>query len=142
MPGSWSAFAKDTLWLAPDHILYVVMWFITEDYKRFYFRDVQAITLHRTKQGKYINIVLTIIGLASVPAAFFTGEEARFFFFFSAGITGVFVLINIWLGPTCECYMQTAVQRVKLNPLTRIKKARKVMNYLNPVILEAQSENV
>ena len=39
------AAAHSSLWLGPDHLLSVDRIWMNEEYKRFYFRDVQAITV-------------------------------------------------------------------------------------------------
>lgn len=140
LPGSRSFFGKDTLWLAEDHILYVVLWFITEDYRRFYFRDIRALTYRRTAIGRIANIILTGILAAPLATAFFYTDVERRAFLIVAAVFGFLLLINVLLGPTCDCYIDTAVQRVKLTPLTRTRKAKRVLRYLTPYIQGAQSE--
>jgi hypothetical protein len=59
------------------------------------------------------------------------------------GITGVFLLgliIHLLLGPTCVCHVQTAVQTEKLPSLKRLRKARKILNQLKPLIAAVQGE--
>ena len=58
-----------TLWLAKDHILNVDNRVFSEDYKRFYFSDIQAIITQKTNRGKVWNLILmTLIGLFVVIA--------------------------------------------------------------------------
>jgi hypothetical protein len=138
-PGIWTLLAKDTLWIASDHLLYVILWFITEDYKRFYFRDIQAVVLYKTRIWKVLNLLLPVTTALLILAAATSTEAWGFFFYFAAGVTLCFCLGNLLLGPTCECYIQTAGQNVKLTPLTRVRKAQKVMDYLTPLVKAAQA---
>ena len=51
------------------------------------------------------------------------------------------VLIGFIRGPGCVCYIQTAVQTQKLRSISRINKARKIMDALKPVIHRSQQES-
>ena len=137
-PGTWAPLAKDTLWLASDHMLYVVLWFITEEYKRFYFRDIQSVMIRRTATWKHMNIGLPIAAAVLGLLAWASGEGWAYFFILLAGVTLLAWLVNLLLGPTCECYIQTAVQNIKLTPLTRVRKAQRMMDNLAPLVAGAQ----
>lgn len=138
-PGSRTFLAKDSLWLAQDHMLYVVMWFISEEYKRFYFKDIQAVTLHRTSAWKKLNIFFGILLAGSLIAALVSRGNVAIFFFVVTGIVCAVAMVHIFKGPTCECHIQTAVQKVKLTPLKRERKAKKVMALLTDLAVKAQS---
>jgi len=138
-PGTWTPLAKDTLWVASDHMLYVVLWFITEEYKRFYFRDIQAVMIRRTAAWKYMNIGLPGATAVLGIIAWTSGEGWSYFYYFLAGVLLLAALVNLILGPTCECHLQTAVQNVKLTPPTRLRKAQRVMDNLAPLVAGAQT---
>lgn len=130
-----------TLWLANDHILNVDNRGFSEDYKRFYFRDIQAIVTQETNRGKVWNIILaTLIGLFVLIA--FGSEEtvAVALWLLVAGILGIILLINWLHGPTCTCHIITAVQQETLPSLDRLKTAEKVIKILKRLIREAQGE--
>ena len=60
-----SAFAvafisRSSLWLGRDHLLCVDSSGYTETYKRFYFRDIQAVTIVATKRRTVFNGVLVV----------------------------------------------------------------------------------
>jgi hypothetical protein len=58
-------------------------------------------------------------------------------------LTAIFVvplLINNFLGPTCTCYLRTAVQIEELSSLSRVRRARKVIDRVRPFIIAAQGE--
>ena len=48
------------------------------------------------------------------------------------------LLINNILGPTCDVYIRTAVQEVKVPALGRLRRARKTLDLIRPLIEAAQ----
>jgi hypothetical protein len=50
------------------------------------------------------------------------------------------VAINAALGPTCSLQVQTAIARHPLPPLNRLRRARKVLARIRPLIVAAQGE--
>ncbi len=60
LPGTKKGFliGKYTLWQGVDHLLHVYSRVGVEDYKRFYFNDIQAIITRKTIAGKVQNAVL------------------------------------------------------------------------------------
>ena len=140
LPGFKKGFllGKHTLWQGQDHLLQIFFRMGAEDYKRFYFSDIQAIITRKTAVGKVMNAILAgfIISL-SLPAFFFDGIWAVFFAV-SAGVVLVFLLINVVRGPTCDTRLKTAVQIEKMHSLHRLKNTLKVMDRLQPPIRRAQ----
>jgi hypothetical protein len=139
------AFAsRVSLWLGPDHLLQVDNAGYTETYKRFHFQDIQAIIVRKTKRFMVWNVILALPACAcllavlpnlngpnrSEPMAITCGVIAGLFLFF--------LLINLALGPTCTCQMQTAVQTEEIPALRRVRKTRKVLNRIYPLITAAQ----
>ena len=49
-----------TLWQGPDHLLTIDSKRFSEDYKRFYYKDIQAIITRKTIHGKIQNLFLGI----------------------------------------------------------------------------------
>jgi hypothetical protein len=39
---------RNTLWIGPDHLLKITVRSYEEQYKRFYFKDIQALSVLRT----------------------------------------------------------------------------------------------
>jgi len=130
-----------TLWLAKDHILNIDNRVFSEDYKRFYFRDIQAIITQRTNRGKVWNLILiTLIGIFTLIALGREETAAMVSWLIVTGIFGIFLLINWLRGPTCTCHIITAVQQETLPSLDRLKTAEKVIKILKRLIQEAQGE--
>jgi hypothetical protein len=135
------------LWLGSDHLLCVETTGYTETYKRFYFRDIQAVTIRRNQQRMMGNIILGvfIIVLAALAIAIVrlsngngAGAVGGIFLAFTAGPILLVLLINTLMGPTTVCQLRTAVQTEDLTPLNRLRRARKVLDRLHPLIAEAQ----
>ena len=140
LPGTKKGFliGKHSLWQGKDHLLYIFSRFGAEDYKRFYFNDIQAIITRKTIVGKIQNIVLgCFILMFLVPVSFFDGGWS-IFYAVVCGMMFLFLLINFYKGPTCETRLQTAVQTERLHSLSRLKIACRVMDRLRPFIQLAQ----
>jgi hypothetical protein len=146
--GLVTAFAtRSSLWLGKDHLLSVDSTGYTEDYKRFYFRDIQAVTWARTKRRLIWNCVLApptaLCGFgwtydllsrsALEPWAIVLG-------FLVTSIFAVPLLLNNLLGPTCVCQLRTAVQTEQLPSLSRMRRVRRVLDRIRPLIAAAQGQ--
>ena len=140
LPGLKKGFfvGKYTLWQGADHLLHIFSRFGVEDYKRFYFSDIQAIITRRTNVGKLQNIILGCLTLLFLVPAFTLGGGWSIFYMIVTGILFAILLYNLYLGPTCETKLMTAVQIEKLHSLKRLNSTLKVMDKLRPVIHQAQ----
>ena len=131
--------SRTSLWLGKDHLLFVESNGYSETYKRFYFRDIQALIVQRTQVFTAVNLVLTIFFvLALAPALVAQEIGMRIFLFSAAGFFGLPLLINILRGRTCRCFLRTAVQIEQLPPLSRVRRAQKVFARIRPLIAAAQ----
>lgn len=132
-----------TLWLGPDHLLSVSSSGFRENYKRFYLRDIQAIVMKRTLKWLAGNIAWGLLCvLLLVPAVLGViwewspyGVAAL-----EVPLAIVFIgfLLNLIRGPTCACYLKTAVQTDRLEALMRRRTAIVVMTRLKELIEGAQ----
>ncbi len=134
------AFAlSSSLWLADDHLLCIDSNGYTETYRRFYFRDIQALILQRTARGEIVNAILGFIALLFVVFCLLvTVLLARIVFGAVAGLFGLGVLVNWLCGPTCKCLLRTAVQEEELPSLSRVRWARRAVARLGERIAGAQ----
>src|SRR5262245_36888992 len=85
------------LWLAEDHLLCVNSNRFMEDYKRFYFQDIQSITIVMTQRGRNWNFVLASLMLLTLTAAA-SLPDSRVFWLVVLGVFGFLVLLNNLLG--------------------------------------------
>lgn len=140
LPGRKKGFlvGYHTLWQGSDHLLQIYSRLGVEDYKRFYFNDIQAIITRKTATGKIRNFVLGALTGLFVLLAFITGGGWSVFNAIIAAVPALMLLINFIKGPTCETCLMTAVQTEKLHLLQRIKTTQTVMNQLRSVIEQWQ----
>lgn len=140
LPGVKKGFliGKYSLWQGRDHLLYIFSRFGAEDYKRFYFNDIQAIITRKSISGKIQNIIMGCFILMFLLPVFFFDEGWSVFYGVICGLTLIFLLINFYKGPTCETKVLTAVQAERLQSLSRLKTACRVMDRLRPHIQQSQ----
>jgi hypothetical protein len=133
------SFSRCSLYLGDDHILGVDNNGFSEDYKHFYFSDIQAIITRRTNRGATWSLVLVLmIACSFMGVLFLETESVRILSWILSGTFLVFLLINLFRGPTCICHIMTAVQEDQLPSLNRLRVARKVIETLRPAIERVQ----
>jgi len=134
----------DSLWLAKDHILSIKKRGYVEEYRRFYLTDVQSILMDQTGDGTVWSLIL---GFVIAVLLLIFGLAWRVWEWETAGLiawgilAGIFflgLLINLLKGPTCDCFIQTAVQIDPLPSLHRIRAARKAIQIIRPRIESIQ----
>ena len=129
------------LWQGPDHLLLVTATGWSENYWRFYFRDIQGLYLQPDRRRMHWSVVWGGFGTLFTLFVLLVGESLP-----AALCAGVLFLIpfiwNLLLGPGCRVYVITAVQTTRLEPLARERKARRVLAELRPVIQAAQKDLV
>jgi hypothetical protein len=139
-----SAFAvvtasRSNLWLGKDHLLCVETEGYTEKYKRFYFRDIQAITLQRTHRALVLGVVTgAMTALFTSLMIWVDAVEGKTVLGILTGICAIPFILNLIHGPTCKCQLRTAVQTDYQPSMGRVRRARKVLNRIRPLIAEAQ----
>ena len=132
---------RNQLWTGDDHLLMVESDGSKELYRRYFYRDIQALVLRRTVDGMVITIILALISLGLGLLA--TGGPDQYSRIVIGIIAGAFLLMataNILAGPTCRCYLRTAVSSEELPSLNRLRQVRKALDRLRPLIVAAQGE--
>lgn len=131
---------RTRLYLGPDHLLLTEKSLFKEHYRRFYFRDLQAIIWTANRLWLvYALILFSLALLLGIMALIAAGSGAEYIIFIVAGLPLLLGLYCLWQGPTCKCSLKTAVQQVQLTPITRVKQVRKLLDQLRPLIQEHQS---
>ncbi len=128
-----------SIWLGRDHALLVERNGYNEDYKRFYFTDIQAVIMRRTPFPTVFSLVMGGIALFfflwALNVANLPGRVALWIF---GGSFALLCLIDLLRGPPCVTHIQTAVQREQIPCWGRIRTARRGMARLRPRLQEAQ----
>jgi hypothetical protein len=127
------------LWLGRDHLLQVNRYGFAEDYRRFYFRDIQAFTVRQTNTwlglGAGLGIPALLLALWALAVENVAGQV---WLWIMAGTCGLFSLWNLLRGPTCVCHLRTAVQTEQLPSLNRLWTARRVLSRVRAAITAEQ----
>ena len=139
-----AGFTRNSLWLGNDHLLHVINRGYTEDYRRFYYRDIQAILIRETKSGMMITVMLALIttfSILTLIAAWLLWKWPTFVLYPLVGASFLWLLILIFhlaAGQTCVCHLRTAVQFELLPSLFRVKTATKAIALLRPKVEAVQ----
>jgi uncharacterized membrane protein YhaH (DUF805 family) len=141
------------LYLGDDHVLYLEERNYTERARRFYFRDIQMITYSENSAwlvfGAIYALAALVFGGVSANFAFMaSGDWADAFAwtFFSvffgilALVPAVASLRRFLDGPSCRCYLHTAVQETELLAVRKVRHARRFISLMRPHIEAAQAE--
>ena len=130
---------RSTLWVGADHLLCVDTNGYTENYKRFYFRDIQAISVRKTTRALVWTIMLAAMVALSIMIAFVVRTPGMdIVFWVIAGMLALLLALNAVGGHSCVCHLRTAVQTEELPPLNRVRRARKILKRIRPLIESAQ----
>jgi hypothetical protein len=129
-----------SLWQGKDHLLGIdSMGGYTEDYKRFYYRDIQAIVIRKTHWFTSGSVIFgTLAGVPSLLGLAVDDLAWRIFWLCLAGLCWLLFAVHWLRGATCVCHIRTAVQTEQLPSLQRLRTARKVLDRLRPLVGQAQ----
>jgi len=135
---------RAALWIASDHVLVVHETMTGESYRRFFFRDIRAVTIRLTGRRENTSVALVLLALLNLlPLFFLLADEpgARAFSLLAAGaLVWIGLLVaNLLRGPSCETRISTLAQDDIVTPLSRLHTARRVLGLLRPRILAAQA---
>lgn len=138
MPGRWlSPFVRRTLWQGPDHLLWVENSMMHEHYRRFYYKDIQALIVRRNRRQHLWSFVWGALVLLFAGMALLIPDSNSVPEFFTV-VWGVCLLVNLFKGPCCEVYLQTAVQLERLTTLVRERSACKTADRIKALCEEVQ----
>jgi hypothetical protein len=130
------------LYEGPDHLLLVCSTGFREDYRRFFYRDLQAVIIRPTnrRRGNAIawGAFTAVTGLPALATALAGVPVLAIVLGVLAAIFGGILALNHWLGPTCECHLQTAVQCEPLPALRRLNRVQKFLAQIRARVGEVQ----
>jgi len=126
--GSFQLSTRSRMYHGPDHLLIVQSTGYTEEYKRIFYRDIRYIEIRRNRNQ---------LILAVISGAFLLLFLALYFLKLPVAVVAMFCLpfliwflINLFRGPTCECYVATSVQILKIPTPARVKKVPRLIGFL------------
>ena len=127
------------LYRGADHLLQVSSVTFSENYKRFYFRDIQAFVVLRTNDWIVVIGLLLMLALVLTGLAVGVGDSVGSVVLGSfAALLLILALVVGLRGPSCRCHVRTAVQTEKIPSLNRLRRAEKILAELAPLITAAQ----
>ena len=126
--GSFQPAARARMLTAPDHLLIMQSTFFTEEYKRVFFRDIRYIDVQRTSGQEWMAVISAILTLLIALLYFVYLPVIAVVIFCSP--FALWVIINIYLGPTCKCQINTSVQTLQLPAPRRVKKVPPLIAYI------------
>ena len=131
-----------SLWLASDHVLQVEANMMTERYQRVWLRDIQGFMVRPSREARWVTWVsLALVALFGGLAWWIPGESAIPMVVFSS-LFGVVLLYGLFIARNCHFHVFTAVQRAEWSNVARRGQARKLLARLEPLIREAQRNEV
>ncbi|MBL0714820.1 MAG: hypothetical protein JJV98_14085 [Desulfosarcina sp.] len=130
-------FAYYSFWQGPDHLLSAETAMAGEDYRRFYYRDIQAIIIQKTGLHHVYSFLFGLPCILALIVGTLGDTMPHLWLIFSA-LTGLMLAINLYRGSTCVCHIRTAVQNVKIKALVRMRRMNRVLDQIAPLIADAQ----
>lgn len=124
------------LYLADDHLLLVQNSAFSLKVSRFYYRDIQAITVRRAADHVGWRVLL-----GSVLLIMFIVMLAAYHWV----LLLIVLLLGLWLtaeiisGPSCRCAIQTAMTLQPISCLSRIPRAQQFITIMQPLLERSQS---
>lgn len=127
------------LWLGEDHLLLVEWDGYKEYYKRFRYADIQSLTIRKTDERFALNALLAFLLVVLILLAWLVQDPVGTGIFLGLCLIVTLVLvINSLMGPSCQCFLRTAVQTEELVCLPRVRKAQAAFQRLRPLLAAAQ----
>jgi hypothetical protein len=129
------------VWMGRDHLLYQLSTGYTEDYKRFYYKDIQAVTIRKTKRFLIWSLVLPLLAFICAVSGY-NSEPFRYAYWVAAAFFFLFFLIHFSLGPTCICRLHTYVSTEEIYSWKRVRTVRKAIAVIAPLIEASQGSSL
>lgn len=139
---------RHDLWDGGDHLVVMRTSDYRETSRRLYYKDIQALTCSPTLTRWRVNAVciaglffsfLLILGIR----AYGENPLAPPTFYFALAIITPWLaalIVNTLRGPSCVCYVHTAVQSIELGSIRRLRVARRVFREIRQRIEGAQGK--
>jgi hypothetical protein len=144
-----------SLWMGPDHVLLVTSRLSVENYRRWFFRDIQVLIARRSSMRLVLNLVYCILGAlfglgaAGIVALAANENSAQdvAVLYAMAGIVGFVALmcfglaiVNTLLGPTCTVFVQTPHSIEKLSVPKRLATFERLVARLRSHVESSQGQ--
>ncbi len=138
--------SRSMVWLDDTHVYLVTRAALTESYCQLSLTDILGTTIMHTRSGRLGNIGLSVLAFVALLSGASSIEQGSYGGLVGGGIVAatimLLILLNTALGPTCRCYLRTAVQNAPVAAVTRQSTARQLADELSALIRVAQVETL
>ena len=138
LPGKKSRLLRrDRLYLGPDHLLLVRSLSFSEEYRRFYFSDIQALVLQERRKGYRPVVEWIAIGVCAAATGALMWAQHEIWGTLLALLTIVYAWFTL-RREDCKAWLQTAAGTAELPALCRMRSARKALAAIDDRVRAAQ----
>ena len=131
------------MWVGDDHLLHIDNSRFHESYQRYRYDEILAITHAQRESYVLLLAVLLVLSVFMAAVAMWSGGFGmRIFWGLVIGAPVAAIVRELARGPRCYCEIHTAVGRRRLNAITRVVRARQLIDRLEPLIRAAQGEGM
>jgi len=143
LPGRrWLIIRQCSLWQGSDHLLSLDRTLSEEVYRRYHFNDIQAMIVRPTAAWHIVSLIVGVLLLLFLLPPWFLWQannvEGALAAIFPAAFFLLMLLIHLFRGRSCRCYLQMKVGQHELPALRRLRAARKLLDRIQPLIADAQ----
>jgi len=125
LPGRSGLLIRHSLWVQSDHLLRVRSNPFSEQYRRYYFADIQALVLTELPGTAAFYWYAAAISLAFLGGLLVYSVHPVWGIFF--GLVALIAFYAGWRVPNCSCYLKTSVSTDKLPAIRHLRAARKAI---------------
>ncbi len=137
-------YRRCTLWMGDDHLLAVESTGYTEQYRRLYYKDMQAVIIRETSRKRDLGLLFASFAfLAALPALIHLDPLESPLSLAGILTSAAFLsllLVNLYKGPTCTCSIQMPVAVHGLPSLRRRKNVELFLSLLKPRVEKLQGK--
>jgi hypothetical protein len=144
LPGRRRGFLfGSSVWLGSDHLLLVKSARFREEYKRLYFRDIQAIVTAKARRfhistRSALIAVLWISALLAVSGLQHGINLKAAWAWWAVAVALTIAWVYVSAARSCRCRIYTAVSSEELRSLYRTWTARRFLEKVGPYLAQAQ----
>ncbi len=123
LPGASGFIFRKRLWLGPDHLLLVSSNVLSQEYRRFYFGDIQGLVVAEIENAaRFYGFVLAGIAFFFTLGLVATGH---YVWAVLCGLLAASLLTFAWTRPLVYCLLKTRVSTKHLSTLKNMEAAKK-----------------
>lgn len=136
LPGRSGLLIRHSLWMKPDHLLRVRANPFSQQYRRYYFADIQALVLTELPGSAAYYWYAAAVSLSLISALLVNSRHPVLGVL--DGIVAVLAFSLGWRVPNCSCYLRTSVATDRLPSIRHLRAARHAVAMVTSEIEKVQ----